>query len=416
MKNTFWGKMGVIVAVIAVLCTWLPQQTANASSQLDHVSARAAYAIDAESGQVLYQQNQNQEVPIASLTKLMTLYLVERDVQSGKLNWSDNVPIDKELQKMSKNSETGSVEMKTNEKFTVKQLFDAALIASSNSAAIALGNKVGGSNARFIQMMNEQAKRWHIDAKFVSSSGLDNTDLTKYHYDLKGTDKKAQNLVSASAITIISQHLINEFPDVLKVAKTTNEKVNGTAVMTSNELLPGQPYYDEDLKVDGLKTGYTPKALMCYTTTYTVDGHRIIATVLGAKSSFPTMIKLMKNLKETYTYEQITPRPVALRTPDSNRLLSAPSVSTTTGLWISDDTNLEDLTGTVTATTPLNGMIPTGNLVARKQVTDKNLGLKETVEYCTNTPYYPISYEIWHRNSDFQPINASLAQQSAFRG
>jgi len=175
-----WLRRGVLLSLLAVLLGGGPA-TSAAAKTVTKVQARAAYVMDAQSGQVLYQQNADKRYPIASLSKLLTVYLTVKAINDGKINWNDQVPISQDLLKLSHSYAYSSLRMKKGETFTVKQLVAAAMIASSNSAATALGEYVAGSNAKFIQLMNQQSEDWGIEANFVSSSGLDNTDLKDYN-------------------------------------------------------------------------------------------------------------------------------------------------------------------------------------------------------------------------------------------
>ncbi|WP_455386858.1 serine hydrolase [Lactiplantibacillus pentosus] len=256
------GMVGLLMGTPAV----------HAANKADEV--KAAYIMDAQSGQVVYAQNADQKLPIASLSKLMTLYLVESAIQRGQIKWTDTVPIDKNVRKMATSATLSVMPMPAKEHFTVKELFAATLVGSSNSGAIALGEYVAGSNAKFIKLMNQQAAKWQLDAHFISASGLDNTDLTNYDLKIAGTGEQGQNMVSARAVTTIARHLINDYPDVIKVADQRSVKIHKYTVPTSVQILKGEKYYDYRVPVDGLKTGYTNQAGACLVATFRqmVDG------------------------------------------------------------------------------------------------------------------------------------------------
>ncbi|MFB9769707.1 D-alanyl-D-alanine carboxypeptidase family protein [Lactiplantibacillus modestisalitolerans] len=309
--NPHWG---LFLAVLMAVTFGSQAVVAHAATpKADQV--KAAYIIDAQSGQAVYAQNPDEKLPIASLSKLMTLYLVEQAIKKGQIKWSDQVPLSKGVRKMATSATLSVMPMPAKEQFTVKELFAATLVGSSNSGAIALGEYVGGDNAKFVKLMNQQAKRWSLDATFVSASGLDNTDLSSYGYDLPGTDEKAQNLVSARAITTIARHLINEFPDVLKVANQTSVKIHKYRVPTSVQILKGQKYYDPDVPVDGLKTGYTNQAGGCLVATYRQGGRRMIATTLGAEWKFSADHNLRLKLKQTERFHTVLPKTINYQVP-----------------------------------------------------------------------------------------------------
>ncbi len=310
-RHLVWGLM----VLCAMVGGWkMSSQTAQAASnKADKV--KAAYIIDAKSGQAVYAQNADEKLPIASLSKLMTLYLVEQALKKGQIKWDDQVPIQKEVRKMATSATLSVMPMPAKEHFTVKELFEATLVGSSNSGAIALGEYVAGSNAKFIAMMNAQAKRWHIAANFVSASGLDNTDLTTYHLNLKGTDEQAQNMVSARAITTIARHLINEFPDVITTADQSKVKIHKYTVPTSVQIIKGQKFYDPRVPADGLKTGYTNQAGACLVATFKQNGRRMVATTLGAAWKFTANNNLRMMLKDSERYQNVAPKSIKYRIP-----------------------------------------------------------------------------------------------------
>ncbi|UQS87256.1 serine hydrolase [Nicoliella spurrieriana] len=242
-------------------------------------NARAAAAMDANSGKFVYSKNGSKKYAIASTTKIMTLYLaIQKAKKLGQ--WNHRVKISNSLVKMSRNSALGSFKMNSSSRYTVRSLYKAALIASSNSAAIALGQYVAGSNAKFISMMNKQADAWDIgsQAHFVSSSGLENSDL--YPYGFRVGSRGDYNKVSARALTIIAQHLLKLYPSIVNDADHRYAKLYGQTIKNVNELLPGGYSYHSNLNVDGLKTGYTPLAGYCLVSTSTKGNHRLIVTTL----------------------------------------------------------------------------------------------------------------------------------------
>jgi len=298
---------------------------------------KAATIIDAKSGQVLYTQNATEKLPIASLSKLMTLYLVEKAVQSGQIKWTDTVPIRKNIRKMAASATLSTMPMAAKDHFTVRQLFAATLVGSSNSSAIALGEYVSGSNAEFIAKMNQQAQQWHLAANFVSASGLDNTDLTTYKLNLPGTKAKAQNLVSAQAITTVAQHLVNEFPAIIQVANQSAVKIHRYRVPTSVQILKGQHFYDARVPVDGLKTGYTDQAGGCLVATFHQNGRRLIATTLGAEWKFTANNNLRLRLKQQERYRTVAPKQIQYQLPGTKTTLRLVAAGSTAG-WVNTQT------------------------------------------------------------------------------
>ncbi len=143
--------------------------------------AKSYLAMDAKTGEVLASHNGNTQRLVASTGKLMTIYLAVQKAEKENA-WNKTVSVaGSGLRSMGLSSAVGGFQFKTGHKYTVKQLYDAALIESSNNAAIALGRWVSGSNAKFIKKMNAQAAAWgglSSKTKFVSASGLENDDLS----------------------------------------------------------------------------------------------------------------------------------------------------------------------------------------------------------------------------------------------
>ncbi|GHP14889.1 hypothetical protein YK48G_23140 [Lentilactobacillus fungorum] len=299
-KHHWIGLKQLLVATFSVIISLLMFASFPVSAKkLPAFQAKEAYVMDAKTGQVLYQKNANAKRPIASLSKLMTLYLTKQAIDHHQIKWNQKVPVDHELIKMSKDGTLGGFKITRSREFTVRQLYQAALIASSNSAAIALGKLVGGgNNTEFIYKMNQQAQKWGIKATFVSSSGLDNTDLAKYHYQVPHTTAKAQNMVSASAISTVAAHLLAIFPTITQWSSQSAMKVGKQWLANSNSLLKNKVYYRKSNHVDGLKTGYTINAGLCLTTTFWHNGRHLIATIIDSNSVFTSMDRLIQQIDQ----------------------------------------------------------------------------------------------------------------------
>ncbi|WP_054645570.1 serine hydrolase [Secundilactobacillus oryzae] len=259
--------------------------------------AKAAVAYDADSNKTVWSKNGNTARPIASVSKIMTLYLVQEKAAGSSGSWSSKVNTSYSgLKRMGLDSACGGFRF-TKNSYTVKQLFDAALIDSSNNAAIALGQWVAGAQhqpptKKFITMMNSQADEWGLKhTNFVSSSGLEQSDLRTFGYSIGGSDA---NMVSANDVAIIADHLITDFPSTLTTAKVKSMTLSGQTLYNYNNMLPGRKYYSASLNVDGLKTGYTPKAGYCFVGTGQKSGHnRIITVVLHDENEFTETKSIM---------------------------------------------------------------------------------------------------------------------------
>ncbi|KRL46837.1 D-alanyl-D-alanine carboxypeptidase [Levilactobacillus spicheri DSM 15429] len=264
--------------------------------------AKGAVAMDAKTGKVVWSKNANTARAIASTSKLMTLYLTLKKVNSSSGSWNDVVSTSsKGLRAMGNNASVGGFKFKSGHKYTVKELYYAAYLDSSNNAAIALGRWVAGSNAKFIKQMNAQAKAWKLGhASFVSASGLENSDLKAYGYSYGSANA---NKVSPKDLALIARHLITDYPRVLTDGKIGSKTVDGQLCYNYNNLLKGRKYYQASLNVDGLKTGYTPLAGYCFVGTGQKSGkHRVITVVLHDENEFTETRSLMNH---AYTYQSM---------------------------------------------------------------------------------------------------------------
>lgn len=263
-------------------------------------NATAALSMNLATGQTLYAKNVNSPKLVASTAKLMTLYLVLTKVHSMKNGWNQVVTAtqNKNLIKMSRDTEYGGFKFKTTHQYTVRDLVNAAVVQSSNNAAIALGEWVAGSNTKFVALMNQTAQDWHLtQTHFVSASGLENEDLKKFDLVLPGSSRDGANKLSASNLATIARKLLLRYPEIVDFSNQRTKKVDGQTLYNYNPLLEGAADYDNQLQVDGLKTGYTEKAGICYVGTAALHGNRIVTVILKDKNAFKDTDKLMKYTK-----------------------------------------------------------------------------------------------------------------------
>lgn len=307
MKQTKWYSKIIIITFIAFS---LPFQTLAAKDNFT-VSANAAFAVDYETGKILYNQNGDEPLGIASMTKLITAYIVFDEVNKGNIAWDDTIKISDTLKKMSKNPDLSNIPIEDKHVYTVKEALYGSLISSANSLTSALAEHISGTEIKFVDRMYDQLKIWGItDASLVTASGLGNEDMGKTIYP--GSGKKDENMMSARSMAIVGQHLITDFPEVLEITSlpsTTilkNSTKDGIEIWNSNGMLDGFYYYMEG--VDGLKTGTTPLAGDCFIGTATRNGHRIITVVMGTEEGFNRFEetgKLMTYIYDNWSYEVI---------------------------------------------------------------------------------------------------------------
>ena len=244
------------------------------------VAAKHAIAVEVNSGKILYEKDATQPVEIASISKILTVYLVYEALEQGKITLSTPVEISDYPYQLTTNSEASNVPMEARN-YTVEELLEATLVSSANSAAIALAEKIAGSEKDFVDMMKAKLLEWGIqDATLVNTTGLNNETLGANIYP--GSKKDDENKLSAYDVAIVARNLILKYPQVLEITKKPSSTFAGMTINSTNYMLEGMPAYRGG--VDGLKTGTTDKAGASFVGTTVEKGMRIITVVLNANN------------------------------------------------------------------------------------------------------------------------------------
>lgn len=268
----------------------------TAAFQMD---ARAAYAIDAESGQVLYQKNATKRYPIASVIKILTLGVILQDIRNHHLKWDQKIKITPAVAKMADDWHFSNVPLVNGEEYTVRQLVDSMMLVSADGSTEALALADAGSTAAFNKKMVAFAKKaGATDIKIYNMIGLPNGDLGKHK--LKDVDKDAENLLSAKDVALISKYLVENYPETLDITKQKFANFDVTKdqqyLMTNvNALLPQNGFAPKDGEIDGLKTGNTDRAGKCIVSTGTFAGRRIILVALHTKGEWNDQSKMQQD-------------------------------------------------------------------------------------------------------------------------
>ncbi|AIR09879.1 serine hydrolase [Ligilactobacillus salivarius] len=304
-------KLGITILTSLIIVTGVGQlsliKADQTLPQLD-LEAKSAIAIDAKTGQIIYAKDDKQIYPVASMSKLLTAYILLQAIHEGKITWETKVTPTVTEVDISNNTELTNVPLKEGHSYTIKQLYQAMLVGSANAATMLIGNAISGTQTKFIDKMRETAKSLGItDAKIYSANGL----TAKYLGDeiYPNTDENAENEFSVRDMAIISQKLIKEYPEILETTKLTkidfNDNGEITTVNNTNELLQD----DSHLEVDGLKTGTSDAAGYCFASTTNKDGHRIITVIAGAKDNdarFDQTKNLLNYIYNNYDYLAIS--------------------------------------------------------------------------------------------------------------
>ncbi len=258
-----WLLIGAIVMNIA------SPGVAKAAPDID---ASGAMLVDLTTGQILFSQEEDAMLPPASITKLMTAFLVREAIEQGELSWNEEVTPSAEALALTKKPGLARIPL-VNKPYTVKELYDVALIRSANEAAVTLGEAVAGSEESFVALMNERATALGMtQTTFANASGLDSVSA----------GRPGENLTSASDLMKLALAYLTKYPDVLDVTKQAYVDIDGVRFEATNRMLTGR-----DLAYPGMlgfKTGTTDDAGYCFIGVSTRDGRTVLSVVLGAKT------------------------------------------------------------------------------------------------------------------------------------
>lgn len=224
-------------------------------------NARSYILMEASTGRVLLEENADEALPPASVTKIMTLLVVMDAVAEGKLSLTDNVRVSEYAASMG----GSQVYLEPGEEMTVDEMIKCVVISSANDAAVALAETVAGSEESFVKLMNDRAASLGMNnTVFMNTNGLDD-DVTGH-------------LTSARDIALMSRELITKYPSILDYSSIWMDSIrNGAFGLTNTNRLVR--FYKG---ANGLKTGSTSKAKFCMSATALRDGMQLIAVVMAS--------------------------------------------------------------------------------------------------------------------------------------
>lgn len=395
MKKVLTAVM-TFMLMMAALTPAFAQTTASVpaieKATATKITATSAIAVDETTGQILYSKDANTVRPIASMSKIISAYLIMKSVKSGKMTWNQKVSINKSLEKVSENQELTNVPLLASNTYTVKNLFDASLIYSANAAILALGKAQAGTSEKFVDEMRQTVRNWGIkDAKLYNAAGLLENQVGSEKYP--GTAGNVENAMSAKDMAIVIQHVLKEFPAILKVTSIQSAKFNTGSekieITNHNEMLKNADQYDSKYQIDGLKTGTSEKAGENFSATGLINHRRVISVVMGSKENqrFTDTKKVWNALMSKLTYKT-----TILKNQSSVKMNSAKNknvqlqLATPVGYWVvKNDDSTPQLSGIklknkkLTAPVSKKKVIATGNLRLKHSqflATDSNLKIK----------------------------------------
>ena len=249
----------LVFALIAASALLLPTVSARAATGID-TQARNALILDYETGAVMLDKGSDERMAPASMSKIMTAYLVYDALKKGKLSLEDMLPVSEKAWR----TQGSKMFVPLGGRVKVEDLIRGLIVQSGNDACIVLAEGIAGSEAAFVDMMNEKAKELGLkDSHFANVDGL--PDPNEY--------------MTVRDLATLARHLITDFPEYYHYDSEKDFTYNGIKQGNRNPLLY------KDLGVDGMKTGHTEEAGYCLTASAIRDGRRIIMVLAG----LPTM-------------------------------------------------------------------------------------------------------------------------------
>ncbi|HLB30726.1 MAG TPA: D-alanyl-D-alanine carboxypeptidase family protein [Gammaproteobacteria bacterium] len=256
------NKLLQCVAILFLTSAFLIGQSAPAATAVPappRINAAAYLVSDFNSGELLVAENVDVKMEPASLTKIMTVYVVAAEIASGNIKLDDQVLVSETAWRM----EGSRMFIEVGKRISVHDLLLGAVIQSGNDASVALAEHVAGSEEVFAGLMNQHAERLGMkNSHFTNSTGLPHEE----HY------------TTARDMARLAAALIRDFPDIYAMHSIKEFSFNNIRQINRNRML----WWDET--VDGIKTGHTENAGYCLVTSAVRDGMRLISVVAGAES------------------------------------------------------------------------------------------------------------------------------------
>ena len=229
-------------------------------------AGKSACLMDVTTGTLLYEKNAHEKLAPASVTKIMTMLLIMEAIDGGQLQWTDMVTASE-----SAAAKGGSqIYLKVGETMSVSDMVKSIAVSSANDCACAMAEHLAGSEAAFVEKMNERAQALGMeDTHFVNCTGLDDSPEASSHR------------TSAYDVALMSRELLKNHPAIKEYTTIWMDSVRGGTfgLSNTNKLIRFYP------GATGLKTGFTAGAGYCLSATALRDGMELIAVVMGAETS-----------------------------------------------------------------------------------------------------------------------------------
>lgn len=278
-----------LISICTLCCLWATVFVTPAYAIEPDLApeAKSAVLMEATTGQVLYEKNSHTKLAPASVTKVMTMLMIMEALEQGKIRLHDLVQTSEHAASMGGTQ----IFLQPGEQMSVEDLLKGIAISSANDAAVAMAEKLAGSEANFVELMNQRARQLGCrDTHFVNSNGLPTPN----------------HVTSAHDIAVISRELL-KYPEILKFTSRYEDYLRKGSkkpfwLVNTNKLLKLYP------SVDGLKTGFTGEAKYCLSATAKKGNLRMIAVVMGEpeiKTRNRDIINMFNHSFANYNYLQL---------------------------------------------------------------------------------------------------------------
>lgn len=259
------GHRRLLSAVLVLALFFGMSYTAAPAAAAPSINAAGAIVMDYETGEVYYEKAPDVARPAASMTKVMSCYLVFEEIAAGRLSLDSRITASKKAARISNDPSYSGLEyLSAGGSYQVDTLLRLIMTASCNGSVVALAEHISGTEEAFTARMNAKAQEWGIDAHFADCTGF--------------TDEG--NAVSPRAMAVIARRIIADYPEILTYSALPGLVFQGRNYTSTNTLLRNGTCEG----IDGLKSGTTYGAGNCYTGTAQRSGRRIISVVMGMTS------------------------------------------------------------------------------------------------------------------------------------
>ena len=394
-------KKKIITSVLLGICLYFSLTTITQAQEF-HIDAKGAMAVDAKTGQILFEQNSSEMLSIASTTKLLSMYLIYEQLAQQHIQLTDQVAISPQVSALSLDPDLSNVVLYEDQTYSVESLIYAGFLESANAAVLALAEHIAGSEAAFVDQMRAKLASWQItDGLIVNSTGLPNEYLGDARYP--GSQLTDENQMTTKDMLIVARHLVLDFPDVLTITQTPTYEFYSTptesvTITNTNQMLPSLPFAYEG--VNGLKTGTTDLAGACFVASTIIDGQEILTAVYDvtdglelAEKRFTETARLLDYIKGRFVNKQV----LTANTPLDQTITIKEGQQDALHVYSTTDLRLWDQQadpGTLEVTPifdqePLVAPIASGQQIGQASVTLSN----NTLGYLAKTPTVVIASE-----------------------